>query len=203
MAVANYHDAYGCLPPAYVADSNGRPMHSWRVLVLPYLDKDLADQYRLDEPWDGPNNRLLSQRMPAVYALHDKADHRGITNYLRVVGPGTASPGATTVAYADIADGTSWTLLVVENLGAGVNWLEPRDLPFQTMCFAINDPQGISSWYTNPAGVTAAGMLHKFPLDANPEAIRALFTIAGGESVADDQKTWQPLPDGRVRERVQ
>lgn len=178
-------------------------MHSWRVLVLPYLDKELADQYRFDEPWDGPHNRLLASKMPPVFALHDKTDHGGITNYLRVVGPGTASPGATTVSYADITDGTSGTLLIVENLGAGVNWLEPRDLAFESMSFAINDPQGISSWYANPAGVAVQGMTYKFPINANPDALRALFTIAGGEIVAEDQTTWQPLPDGRVREKAQ
>lgn len=204
MAVANYHDHFGCLPPAYIADENGRPMHSWRVLILPWLEqKSLYDQYRFDEPWDGPHNRLLADKMPAVFAFHDKTDHGGITNYLRVVGPGTASPGATTISNKDITDGTDNTLLIVENLGAGVNWLEPRDLEFDVMSFAINDPRGISSWYANPAGVTVQGMTHKLPIDANPEAVRALFTIAAGESGVDHHKTWQPLPDGRVRKKVQ
>src|SRR4051812_3837711 len=36
LALHNYHDAYGTFPPAYIADQNGRPMHSWRVLILPY-----------------------------------------------------------------------------------------------------------------------------------------------------------------------
>ena len=55
-----YEDEHGCFPPAYVADASGRPMHSWRVLILPYLDQQqLYDQYDFSEPWNGPNNQQL------------------------------------------------------------------------------------------------------------------------------------------------
>jgi len=39
LALFNYHDDYGSYPPAYIADESGRPMHSWRVLILPYLGR--------------------------------------------------------------------------------------------------------------------------------------------------------------------
>ena len=43
-------------------------MHSWRVLLLPYLDRsDLYKAYDFTEPWDGPNNRKL---LPAPQYLH-------------------------------------------------------------------------------------------------------------------------------------
>src|SRR3990172_9467251 len=59
MALHYYHDKYHCFPPAYVADASGRPLHSWRVLLLPFLEQEnLYRQYRFDEPWDGPHNRL-------------------------------------------------------------------------------------------------------------------------------------------------
>ena len=61
MALQNYHQANGCFPPAYIADKNGKPMHSWRVLILPYLDRTiLYKAYDFTEPWDGPNNKKLS-----------------------------------------------------------------------------------------------------------------------------------------------
>ena len=61
MAVANYHETYGCFPPAYVADRDGKPMHSWRVLILPFLEqRELYNAYNFAEPWDGPNNRKLA-----------------------------------------------------------------------------------------------------------------------------------------------
>jgi Protein of unknown function (DUF1559) len=46
LALHDYHQQYGVLPPAYVADASGRPMHSWRVLLLPFLEQQsLYDQY--------------------------------------------------------------------------------------------------------------------------------------------------------------
>ena len=63
LAMHAYHEAYGCFPPAFVADTRGRPMHSWRVLILPFAgERALYEAYRFDEPWDGPNNRHLPRR---------------------------------------------------------------------------------------------------------------------------------------------
>ncbi len=63
LALHQYHDKYGSFPPAYLTDANGRPMHSWRVLLLPFLGQQaLYDDYRFDEPWDGPHNALLHER---------------------------------------------------------------------------------------------------------------------------------------------
>jgi len=66
-------------------------MHSWRVLILPYIEQnELFKEYRFDEPWDGPNNRKLASRMPKVYALHGEERPDNVTtNYLAVVGPET------------------------------------------------------------------------------------------------------------------
>lgn len=60
IALHNCHDDHGSFPPAYVADESGRPIHSWRVLILPYMDRqDLYDQYDFHEPWNSPGNREL------------------------------------------------------------------------------------------------------------------------------------------------
>jgi hypothetical protein len=69
LALYNYADAHGgTLPPAYVADAHGRPLYSWRVLILPYIEqRPLYDRFHLDEPWDSPNNRTLIASMPFTY----------------------------------------------------------------------------------------------------------------------------------------
>ena len=68
LAMLNYENANGHFPPAYVADEKGRPMHSWRVLILPYLEEgELYKQYNMNEPWDSPHNRTLAAKMPKVY----------------------------------------------------------------------------------------------------------------------------------------
>jgi hypothetical protein len=84
LALHNYHEDHGSYPPAYIADENGRPMHSWRILLLPYIERgDLYKQYRFDEPWDGPNNRKLASQMPGLYrcAGHDYGEGEFHTTY--------------------------------------------------------------------------------------------------------------------------
>src|SRR6185437_16399328 len=36
LGLQNYNDIYKCFPPVYTTDENGKPMHSWRVLILPF-----------------------------------------------------------------------------------------------------------------------------------------------------------------------
>src|SRR4051794_4085638 len=63
-------DHEGRLPPAVLFDRNGKALHSWRVLLLPYLEgRSLYEQFRLEEPWDSPHNLALVPRMPKVYGL--------------------------------------------------------------------------------------------------------------------------------------
>ncbi len=131
-ALHNYHDTYECFPPAYVCGKDGRPMHSWRVLILPHLECDaLYKQYDFSEPWDGPKNRLLAENMPSVYrcpSAEKRRDNRPpMTSYVVVTGPGTLWPGTESRRFADCRDGTANTLLVVELADSDIHWMEPRD----------------------------------------------------------------------------
>lgn len=117
LAMQNYASVYGCFPPAYVADEEGLPRHSWRVLLLPFLDeKELYKAYRFDEPWNGPHNRLLAERIPEVYRCRwDVGDQATCTSYLAVIGDETAFPGDRSLSPTAIGNGTSDTILVVES----------------------------------------------------------------------------------------
>ena len=97
-----YQQKYGCFPPAFIPDENGKPKHSWRMLILPFLGKDgLYKKYRFDEPWNGPHNKELAARMPAVYRCPTYADFLGdettssLTSYAMIVGPHAVSDGPT------------------------------------------------------------------------------------------------------------
>ena len=89
LAMSQYEEANGCFPPAYVTDKHGKPMYSWRVLLLPYLDQeDLADQFRFDEPWDSPANRTVTDLAIGLYQCPSQPGVNGpATNYMMVVGP--------------------------------------------------------------------------------------------------------------------
>lgn len=198
MAVANYESANGHLPPAYVTGPDGRPWHSWRVLVLPYIEQEkLFKEYHFDEPWDGPHNRTLAERMPKIYRFHNRSEPgQTTTNYLAVVGPGTLWPGAEGRKLADVTDSAGDTILIAENRGLDVCWLEPRDLHIETLPTEMNHPHGVSSWYTTPAVVMADTSVVTFPLTLSAADLRAKLTVAGGEGAAGGSRK---LPDGRLR----
>jgi prepilin-type processing-associated H-X9-DG protein len=189
LALHNYHANYGSLPPAYLADGNGRPMHSWRVLILPYLDRpDLYQAYRFDEPWYGPNNSKLHNLIVDLFNCPE--DHGGRksteTSYVAVVGNETLWPGDHAVKLDDITDGLGNTLLVVEIADSGIHWMEPRDLHVAQMSRTINGKsgQGISSGHPGGAVVGFADGRVRFLSEKTPPAtIGALLTIRGGEKI--------------------
>ena len=188
LALQAYHEQYGCFPPAYVADENGRPMHSWRVLLLPYMEQnDLLKKYRFDEPWDGPNNRRLHGVSFSFLQCPSRSDRpRGTVDYLAVVGPGTAWPGGESLRLADITDDPAETILLVEVADSDVIWCEPRDLHISQMSPTINGDagQGISSQHSTWAHVvTADGSVQSLSSGATPEVLRALLTPNGGETI--------------------
>lgn len=116
--------------PRDITDKDGKPILSWRVAVLPYLDQRfLHAQFKLDEPWDGPNNRKLLSFMPDVFRTSVQDVKATETYYQAVSGPGAVFDPKVKVAIQDIQDGTSNTLLVVE-AGPPVPWTKPADIAF-------------------------------------------------------------------------
>jgi hypothetical protein len=106
LSVHNYADTFGGKLPQNVVKDD-KPLLSWRVLLLPYLEQEaLYKQFKLDEPWDSPNNLKLLEKIPAV------------------IGSG--------LGIAQIADGTSNTILCVEATRAAP-WTKPTDIPFDPM----------------------------------------------------------------------
>lgn len=190
FALQHYQDTYHSFPPAYLADEQGQPMHSWRVLILPFLDDEaqaLYERYDFDEPWDGPNNSKLADQAPRVFRCLSSEDPPGRTSYLAVVDDETLWPGAAAVTSNDILDGSSNTLALVESSGSKIGWLEPRDLTLDEATRGIrgnSDLGGFSSPHFGGASVLCAdGSIHFLDDRIPPAQLRALLTIAGGEEV--------------------
>jgi len=148
LALHNYQSANGCFPPAYIADKNGRPMHSWRVLIVPYLECDpLYRQYNFNEPWDGPNNKKLLAARPRRYVCPSDEDAHAQgatqTSYVAVVGSNAAWSGEKPKKAADVAP-LSQTIMVVEVADAGINWTEPKDLSLDALEAAGAQPSTVT-----------------------------------------------------------
>jgi prepilin-type processing-associated H-X9-DG protein len=194
LAMHNYAQANNnCFPPAYIADKNGKPMHSWRVLILPYLEMEpLYKQYRFDEPWDGPHNRELAAQMPAGYRCPTHGDTGSETSYAMIVGPHAISDGPTPRKISEVTDGLSNTIMVAEAVGAHINRLEPRDLNTEKMTYRLNAfnsnseriASEISSDHIGVVNVLFGdGHAEAVSNDIEPKRLKALTTIDGGESV--------------------
>jgi type II secretory pathway pseudopilin PulG len=143
LALLYYEQANGCFPPAYVADKNGRPMHSWRVLILPYMEElYLYKTYDFTEPWDGLKNKKLLANRPMGYVCPSDPNAYSPgstqTSYVAVVGRNAAWPGAKTrkLGSVDFPGGVTNTIMVVEVANSGIHWTEPRDLSLDALAAA-------------------------------------------------------------------
>ncbi|HEX7448595.1 MAG TPA: DUF1559 domain-containing protein [Pirellulales bacterium] len=186
LALQTYADVYKEFPPAYIADADGKPMHSWRVLILPYLEQAaLYQQYRFDEPWDGPNNSRLASLMPPVYRCPSDPAPTNTTDYVVIAGPGTLFDGEKSAGFGSIKDGTASTIAVVESSHAAIPWMEPRDLDANQMSFTVNAPGNeISSNHPGVAVVLFAdGHIATLSGSTSPQTVRALVTPSGGEPI--------------------
>jgi hypothetical protein len=186
LALQQYESVNGSFPPAYIADANGNPMHSWRVLLLPYLElKNLYNLYHFDEPWDGPNNSQLHGTRVRLFTCPSDIMSRTNTSYVVVTGPKTMWPGAKTTKMSDLKDGAANTIMLVEVHNSGIHWMEPRDLDIAQMSLVINSPAvpSISSGHSGGFAhvVMASGQTKKLKDNTSPKALTAALTIAGGE----------------------
>ena len=140
FALLNYEQAYHCFPPAYISDKNGKPMHSWRVLILPFIEEQtLYKQYNFNEPWDGPNNKKLLAQRPSIFACpsDETSLQDGVTtNYIAVVGNNALWRPGKPRSLAELAkhDQAKTTVMLVETADSGINWTEPRD-------FCLDEPK--------------------------------------------------------------
>lgn len=182
LAMHNHHDVYKAFPTQAITDDEGKPLLSWRVKLLPFLDQQaLYEQFHLDEPWDSPHNKQLLGQMPPLFARPGSTAGPGMTNYLAPVGEGTMWKTDKGTSLRDIKDGTSNTIMIVEvDDQASVPWTKPQDWQFNP-----NDPmQGVGN--TRPGGFLvgiADGSVRMIEKSIDPDVLKALMTMAGGEVV--------------------
>jgi type II secretory pathway pseudopilin PulG len=183
LSMHEYADVKKSFPAHAICDAEGKPLLSWRVQVLPYLEQQaLYNQFHLDEPWDSPNNKPLIARMPDVFKNPNLELGEGKTNYLGVVGKECIFDGSNKgMKFQQITDGTSKTVMLVEaNADRAVEWTKPDDFPYD----AKNPAAGLGS--AHPGGWLAAfadGHISFVDSAVDPQIVKALFTCSGHEAV--------------------
>lgn len=179
LAMHNYHDTYRHFPPQALADKNGKPLLSWRVAILPFIEQDnLYRQFKLDEPWDSEHNKKLLEQMPKIYApVNVKGAEKSKTYYQGFAGKGSFFEPGEKISFVDIPDGTSNTIMIVE-AGDPVPWTKPEDLPF--------DPDKplpkLGAEFSDIFNAAFCdGSVHAIHKNIDDKTLRALITRNGGE----------------------
>jgi hypothetical protein len=184
LALNNFAAAYQWFPAAAGCDKEGKPLLSWRVYILPFVEQqELYNSFKLDEPWDSEHNKALIARMPIVYRNPDLPQaNEGKTNYLAVVGDNAAIRPKQGTAMTDITDGTSNTIMVVEaSPDRAVIWTKPDD-------FSPDEKNPAAGLGGSRPGIFLAlfadASVQAISLTNDPATLKALFTRNGGEVIA-------------------
>ncbi len=187
IAMHNHLDVKGYFPPAYTVDESGKPLHSWRVLILPYVDQQaMYEAIRLDEPWDSEHNRQFHDKMPPIFRCPQlkKGKTNRDTGYCVVVGDDTFGRiGEKGLKIGKITDGTSNTLMILERKEP-VCWMAPVDITQEDAYLGVNKKdEGIGS--NHEAGIDAAfgdGSVRFVSETIDLDVLKAILTVSGGES---------------------
>jgi hypothetical protein len=188
LALLSFQEYYGCLPPACIPDEHGKPMHSWRVLILEFMGWELLYQkYDFSEPWNGPHNAQLAEEFHQRYGTwlqcrsEDQAEPMW-TSYVAVVGRGTLwsgqSPGRVTHAAAG-------KILVLEVANSGIHWMEPRDLTLE-QALAVAPHAGLTPSSRHPAGiqfVTAEDKVGIWSSESHAQPLSEMLVVDTGEAM--------------------
>jgi hypothetical protein len=179
LALHNYHSIHGTFPPAVVTDAAGKPLSSGRVLLLPFLEQEgVYQQFDKSKAWDSPENLSVSQRQILPF-INPAAPRRssGQCDFVFVTGAGTAFPGAKSTSLADMKDGTSNTLVVIETKSGPPSWAAPVDWD------ASSGPIPVGSFANVTIAAFADGSVQTLMTNPPHPQSDALCTIAGGEVI--------------------
>ncbi len=183
LALHNHHDATGAFPAVASHDKQAKPLLSWRVHILPYVEQEaLYREFRLDEPWDSAHNKQLIGKMPAIFRGPTSKAAQGMTTLVAPVSPTAIFAGGPKgVQVNDITDGTSNTILLIDVDDAhAVPWTKPDDWKLD----AAQPHKGLREHANGVyAALFADGLVHFLPKDLDAKTLWALFTRAGGEVV--------------------
>lgn len=184
LALHNYEAAYGSFPPAWTVDEDGNRLHSWRTLLLPYLEyKPLYDTIDLSKPWNDPvNDEAFATRIPVFECPGAKLGACQMS-YLAVVSPGSCLQAGYGRPMSWVSDAMNETLLLIEvPASQSVHWMCPQDIDEQGVIELGRD--GKLSHKSGMMGAMVDGSVHFFSADTEPELWRKLISIAGGEEVS-------------------
>ena len=199
LALQEYEAVYGSFPPPVLRDTTGAPIHSWRVLILPFLhEQRLYQEYDFSQAWNGPDNHQLIARMPAVYRCPEVTWLTGTTNYCVVIDDQSCFPDAGCRKKTDIVDGLQNTLAIVEDGGRSIPWTAPQDPTMDQFLAEVatwaktSRPKhmyrwGVKEYYLGDYASTMDGSTLLLDSSAVPQLMRSVLDISDGSGAIEIQ----------------
>ena len=183
LALLRYEEEHGSLPPAYTVDEQGKRLHSWRTLLLPYLEQSkLFESIDLTKPWDDPANEKARNTVVESYQCPSSPELLGLTNYLGVIGVDCAFAGSVPRELSAVKDGPEMTVAVIDvGTDRAVPWMSPQDINEDGVLELVPDAK-----MNHPGIMPAAfldGSVSSISQDIDPTVFRAMLTISGGEDI--------------------
>ena len=181
-----YAETHHALPPAYTTDADGKPLHSWRTLILPFLEEQqLYKSIDLTRPWDDPVNAKACNTIVDAYRCPSVDCPENHTTYLAVLTPSSCFRPTKPRSLSEITDGAPETLMVIEvDSEHAVPWMSPVDAD-EKVVMGI----GPESKLAHVGGVQAAfvdGSVRFLDADMSAAERRALISIAGNDKAASE-----------------
>ncbi len=192
LAMYNFLSAKRHFPAEAIRDSNGKPLLSWRVAILPFLEQDtLYKEFHLDEPWDSEHNKALIAKMPGEF--RDPHEDASSTNasYFMPSGNGMFGGNAEGWKIMDIRDGTSRTIMLVD-AKRDIPWTKPEDIEIDADASKPLPELGGHLATDNFLVTIADGSVRVFPKSIDSKLLHAMFTVDGGERI--EEKDMQNPP---------
>lgn len=202
-AIMTYDSHKRRLPPAIVTDAEGRPMHSWRVAILPYIEENgMYSNYRFKEPWNSPHNSKVTAERPEIFHCpSDKQSGESDTSYVAVLSPNSVWGINQSKSIDGIKDGTDKTILLIEMKNSGIHWAEPRDLDLSNLPPSIDKQKLFESLSNHIGGVCVAfadGPIEFLPFaHSSLEYLEALVSRDGGEAIAWENRMPRVVPKAK------
>jgi len=195
IALNAYAKDHGTYPTPVVKDAAGKPLYSWRVLLLPYIDEqNLYSNFQLNEAWDSPNNAAWIAQCPSVYISPGSAGNVSQANYVLITGAGTIFPSTGPLKPAQISDGLERTLLVVETNNMINEWSKPFDIDVTKLNPSIGASGNDKIGGTHTEGATAVfadGQPAWLSVDLPSTIVGAAITPNGNESIPFDAELFK------------
>jgi prepilin-type N-terminal cleavage/methylation domain-containing protein len=184
LALQSYHDQYECLPPASTVDAEGQPLHSWRTLILPFIEQhQLYESIDLAKPWNDPANATAYKTSIDVYQCPSAEIPAGHTAYLAMLAEGSCLQRGASRQFSEVTDGIDETLLVMEVDSAHfVHFMQPTDIGLPWLLNLSR--QDKLPHLAGTQALFAGGRVKYLSAETDPEVLRALVSIAGNDGEA-------------------